>query len=76
VFNEEETSQVEKNSQPIAHPVKAREGATVPNSFETKKSSTSTSVQHDAKSTCQHYLEKHAVIPGSSWGTLPTELQR
>ena len=25
---------------------------------------------------CRLYLEKYAVIPGSSWGTLPTELQK
>ena len=37
---------------------------------------TDTAQSHDAKSICQSYMEKYAVIPGQTWGSLPTELQK
>jgi hypothetical protein len=33
-------------------------------------------VRSPEHATCRGYLEKYAVIPGVSWGTLPTELQK
>jgi hypothetical protein len=37
---------------------------------------TPTAVRSPEQATCRGYLEKYAVIPGVSWGTLPTELQK
>ena len=63
---------------PPPPPVSTIEPAIISNTPSEESHDTSASAnQHtDAKSICQGYLEKHAVIPGSSWGTLSTELQK